>query len=210
MYIGPLLGFIYVYMSLYIEIFYPPISLDLCNKALQFAKGLCKTTDEEISIILQGGKTLLLNNNKKWVKNYGNKDFDAPMGCFNGAEAFKTVGTCILSKISNEINKRQVGRYRGDGLDLLRNMPRSKMDRKRKDLIEIFQECDLSLVCKINLTNVDFLDIRFGMKQEIYTPYRKLNNDPIYIHKQNIRIIHKIYLEICQSTSLKESKTLFK
>ena len=210
MYIGPLLGFLYVYMSLYIEMFYPPISLDLCKKALKFAKGLCKTTDEEISIILQGRKTLLYNNNKKWVKNSGNKDFDAPMGYFNGAEVFKTVGTYILSKISNEINKKQVRRYLDDGLGLLRNIPRSKMDRKRKDLIEIFQECDLSLVCKINLTNVDFLDIRFGMKQEIYTPYRKLNNDPIYNDKQNIQTIHKIYLEICQSPSLKESKTLFK
>ena len=55
----------------------------------------------------------------------------------------------------------------------------------RKNLIKIFQECGLSIVCKINLTSVDFLDVHFDMKQERYTPYRKPNNDPIYIHKHS-------------------------
>ena len=56
------------------------------------------------------------------------------------------------------------------------------MDRTRKNLIKIFQECP-SIVCKINLTSADFLDICFDMKQETYTSYRKPNTDPIYIHK---------------------------
>ena len=57
------------------------------------------------------------------------------------------------------------------------------MNRTRKNLIKIFQECCLSIVCKTNLTNVHFLDIHFGMKQETQTPYRKPNNDTIYIQK---------------------------
>ena len=50
---------------------------------------------------------------------------------------------------------------------------------------KIFQECGLSIVCKINLTSVDFLDVSFDMKQETYTPYRKPNNNSTYIHKNS-------------------------
>ena len=165
-----------------IENFYPSISLEFLNKKLQFAKSLCKITYEESSIIMQARKTLLFNNNEPWVKKSGNKDFDNPMGCFNGAEASEIVGTYILSKISNEINKKQVGIYRGDGLGVLRNISGSEMDRTRKNFFKIFQECGLSIVLKINLTSVDFLDVRFDRKQETYTPYRKPNND---IHKHS-------------------------
>ena len=59
------------------------------------------------------------------------------------------------------------------------------MDRTRKNLIKIFHECGLSLVCKINLTSVYYLDVRFDMKQGTYTPYRKPNSDPMYIHKHS-------------------------
>ena len=57
-----------------------------------------------------------------------------------------------------------------------------EMDQIRKNYIKIFQECP-SIVCKIDLTSVDFLDICFDMKQETYTSYTKPNTDPIYIHK---------------------------
>ena len=151
-----------------IENFYPSISLQLFNKALQFAKCLCKITDGEIRIIMQVRKTPLFNNNEPWVKKSGNKDSDVPMGCFDGAEVSEIVGTYILSKISNDINKKQVGIELGlgrdDGLVVLKNMSGCEMDRTRKNFIKIFQECGLSIICKINLTSVDFLDEHFDLK----------------------------------------------
>ena len=118
------------------ENFHHSISFELFNKALQFAKSLCKITDKEISIIMQERKTLLFNNNEPWVKKSGNKDFDVPMGCFDGAEVSGIVETYILSKISNDINKKQVGLYRDGGLGILRNMSGSEMDQTRKNLIK--------------------------------------------------------------------------
>ena len=167
------------------------ISLELFNKGLQFAKSLYKISDEEISIIMQARKTLLFNDNEPWVKKFGDKDFDVPMDCFDGADVSEIVGTYILSKISNEISKKQVGLYRDDGLGILKNMSGSEMDRTRKNLTKIFQECGLSIVCKINLTSVHFLDVRFDMKLGTYARYRKSSSDPIYIdkhsnHPQNI------------------------
>ena len=161
------------------------ISLELFNKGLQFAKSLYKISDEEISIIMQARKTLLFNDNEPWVKKFGDKDFDVPTDCFDGADVSEIVGTYILSKISNEISKKQVGLYRDDGLGILKNMSGSEMDRTRKNLTKIFQECGLSIVCKINLTSVDFLDVRFDMKLGTYARYRKPSSDPIYIHKHS-------------------------
>ena len=100
------------------------------------------------------------------VKKSWDKDFDIPGGCFDGAEVLEIVGTYILSKISNEIYKKHVGLQQVDGLGVLRNMSESEMDRPRKNLIKIFQECGPSIVCKTNLTSVDSLTVHFGMKQE--------------------------------------------
>ena len=59
------------------------------------------------------------------------------------------------------------------------------MDRTRKDLNKIFQECGLSIASKIDLTRLNFLDVSFYMKQETYTP--KPNNDHKHSnHPQNI------------------------
>ena len=149
-----------------IENFYPSISLGIFNKALQFGKSLFKVTDKEISIIMHSRKTLLCNDKEPWIKKSRKKDFDVPTGCFDRAKVSEIVGTYILSKINNEINKKEVGIYYDDGLGVLRNMSVSEMDQASKNLIKIFQECGLSIVCKINSTSVDFLDVHFGMRQE--------------------------------------------
>ena len=64
-------------------------------------------------------------------------------------------------------------------------MSGSEMERIRKNLIKIFQECDVSIVRKISLTS----DVRFNMKQ--------LNNATLYT-QTNIQITYKIYLEVYQ------------
>ena len=151
-----------------IENSYPSISLELFNKALQSTKNSCKITNEEISIIMKARNTLPFNDNQSWVEKSGNKNFDVLMGCFDGAEVSEIIGTCILSKISHEINKKQVGLYRDDGLGVLRNMAGAQMDRTRKNIIKILQECGLSMICKINLRSGDFLDVCFEVRN-IYT-----------------------------------------
>ena len=54
-----------------------------------------------------------------------------------------------------------------------------------KNLIKIFNECGLPTVCKINLTSVDFLFVRFDMQQETYTPMT------LYA-STNIQVIQKL------------------
>ena len=50
--------------------------------------------------------------------------------------------------------------YRDNGLGILQNLSGPQMERVRKDIIQIFKECGLSITTKTNLKVVQFLDIR--------------------------------------------------
>ena len=47
------------------------------------------------------------------------------------------------------------------------------------------KDCGLSITIKCNLKLVDFLDVTFNLVNEIYKPYRKPNNKPLYINKHS-------------------------
>ena len=131
-------------------------------------------------------KTLLFWQDSAWVKKEGHEDFDIPMGSYDGAEICKLVRIYIQNKLCKLMNKKDFGLYRDDGLGILGNTSRPEADRKRKNIIKIFKECGLSITCEINKKIVDFLDVRFNLNDQTYEPYRKTNNEPVYINKQTI------------------------
>ena len=63
------------------------------------------------------------------------------MGCFDGAEVCELVGLYILDKLSNVTDKNNIGLYRDDGLGILNNLSGPEMERTRKDITKIFQDC---------------------------------------------------------------------
>ena len=107
------------------------------------------------------------------------------MGCYDGAEICELVGIYIQNKLCKLMNKKDFGLYRDDGLGILRNTSRPEADRKRKNIIKIFKECGLSIICEANKKMVDFLDVRFNLNNQTDEPYRNLNNEPVYINKQS-------------------------
>ena len=64
--------------------------------------------------------------------------FDVPMGCYDGAELRELVGSYLLKKVSNIIDKKSTGLYRDDGLATLQNLSASEIEWKHKD-IEMFK-----------------------------------------------------------------------
>ena len=64
-------------------------------------------------------------------------------------------------------------------------MPGPELDRKRKKIIEIFKKYGSAITIKTNLLVVTFLDIQFNLLNGTFKPYRKLNNDPIFVHKSS-------------------------
>ena len=53
----------------------------------------------------------------------------------------------------------------------------------RKRLIKTFQDNDLSITSQTNITSANFLDITLNLTTESYKPYRKPNDQPLYIDK---------------------------
>ena len=72
--------------------------------------------------------------------------------------------------------------YCDDGLAIVNNATGPKMDRLRKDIITLFKNEGLSITIETNLLVTDFLDVTFDLRQGIYYPYRKPNNNPLYIN----------------------------
>ena len=107
------------------------------------------------------------------------------MGCYDGAEICELVGIYIQSKFCKLMNKKDFGIYRDDGLDIVRNTSGPEADRKRKSTTKVFKECGLSITCAVNKTIVDFLNVRFNLNDQTYEPYRKPNNNPVYINKHS-------------------------
>ena len=59
------------------------------------------------------------------------------------------------------------------------------MERKRKQIINIFKKLGLSITIKMNLHVVDFLDVQFNLKTNSYKAYMKPNSEPVYINKNS-------------------------
>ena len=83
------------------------------------------------------------------------------------------------------MNTKYFGLCKDDGLGILRNTSGPETDQKHEKIIKIFPECGLSITCEINKKIVDILDVRFNLNDQTYQPYRKPNNEPVYINKQS-------------------------
>ena len=70
-----------------------------------------------------------------------------------------------------------------DGLGIFKNI--SGVERKIKELLEIFKNNGLSITVKSNLKTANFLDMHFDLVKEIYQPYKKSNDDPFCINKRS-------------------------
>ena len=102
------------------------------------------------------------------------------MGYYDGAEICELVGIFILNKLSNIIDKNSVGLYRDEGLGVFDKLSGPQIEKKKK-IIKIFKDCGLSITVTTNITSVDFLDLTINLKTESDQPFRKRNNNPIYI-----------------------------
>ena len=115
-------------------------------------------------------------------KKEGNKDFDVPIGCFDGTEACEIVGTYILNQLRDTFQHHSVGIYRDDGLAVVKGLSGPEIERMKKRIIKIFKDCGLKITIKGDLKIVNFLDVTFNLHKNSYEPYRKPDNQPVYIN----------------------------
>ena len=163
--------------------FYPSIMEKLFSNALKYAKGPINISKDHEAIIWYSRKSLLSNDKSTGVKKQGG-DFDVTMGSFDGAEVCELVGLYLLSLLCENSNKDQIGLYRDDGLAALK-LSGPQASRARKDLCDIFRSCGLRVTVDILMTQTDFLDVTFDLSSGKYWPYRKPNDEPLYIHAKS-------------------------
>ena len=199
--------------------FYPSISEDLFNKAVDFAKSFTAITPDEMNILIHCKKSFLFGQNSTWVKKEGVEDFDVTMGSFDGAETCELVGLYILHMLSGTFNKENLGLYRDDGLAVLKNANGHQADRIRKETIQKFKSLGLNITIQTNLKIVNFLDVTFNLQDGTYQPFHKPNETPMYInvnsnHPPNIikqipETINKRINEISSSKDIFEKSAPF-
>lgn len=166
--------------------FYPSISEDLLSKTLSWASQYAQISELDKQTILHARKSLLYDTKgKSWVKKNSRKAFDVTMGGYDGAEICELVGLFLLNHLNQHIDADSLGLYRDDGLTTLRKKSKSETERIRKQIIDIFKSFGLKITVKTNLKSVDFLDTHLNLHTGIYQPYRKPNNDPLYINAQS-------------------------
>ena len=105
------------------------------------------------------------------------------MGSWDGAEACELVGLFLLSQLSH-IKSIQAGLYRDDGLAACELRPR-QTELVKKNICSIFQQNGLKITIEANLKSVDFLDVNLNLELEIYKPYMKPNDKPIYVDRNS-------------------------
>ena len=164
-----------------IEEFYPSISQDLLNKALDFASAHDNITADERNIIIHTKNSILIHKQQPWQKK-GNTTFDVTMGSFDGAETCELVGSFLLSQLQHlNIN---VGLYRDDGLAITSATPRDTENIK-KEICRIFNSNGLRITIEANKRTINFLDITFNLDQGTYRPFTKPNTKLLYVHRES-------------------------
>ena len=194
-----------------IESFYPSITKELVNQAINFAQQFTQITENDINIIMHARKTFLFSSNEAWVKN-NSEDFDVPMGGFDSAEISELVGLFILNGLEKLVPKTHIGLYRDDGLAAI-NLPGPRIERLRKDITKFFKTHKLQITTNTNIKIVNFLDVTLNLTTGCFKPFRKETNLPCYINTKSCHppnIIKQLPLMIEKRISdLSSNETLF-
>ena len=107
------------------------------------------------------------------------------IGAIDGAEICELVGLYILIEIQKNLDFTSAGLYRDDGLAVIRSTSGSSMDRYRKKLFTLFQDNELKITVKCVKSSINFLYINFCLNSASYQPYRKTNDEPLYINRNS-------------------------
>ena len=164
--------------------YYPSVSRELFDRAVQFARNFVDIDERTVKIILNARKTILHHNDGIWSKN-SNSDFDIAMGAYDGAEVTDLIGLYILHNLKEKVPEIDFGLYRDDGLGMHRRIPKTKLNSIVNRIREMFKDMGLEITCDTNKTVVNFLDVTFDLHAETYEPYRKPNDEPLYINTES-------------------------
>ena len=169
------------FIQLDIMEFYFSVMEAILDNALSLAKQHAEISDRDLRITKHYRKLLLYHENRTWKKKSSDNYFDVAMGSYDGVKVCELFCNLVLST-ANSILKESFGLYMDNGLILVRNVNGQKTDRTREEVTKIFKEIGFEIEIQTNLKVVDFLDIAFNLSSGTYKPYRKLNDNLLYVN----------------------------
>ena len=172
------------FISFDIVDFYPSISEQLLDRAISWAKQFANITDRDVAIIKHTRKSLLFHQDRAWSKRNSDNTFDVTVGSYDGAEVCELIGLFILDTLQDRFGK-DVGLYRDDGLAVINTRSGRLCDKERKELTAVFDNLGLKITALNNQLRTNFLDLTFDLSNGSYKPYRKPNDNPLYINQSS-------------------------
>ena len=166
------------FIELDIVSFYPSISKELFNLALDWASTFEEISDEDQELFTYTRMSILVHNGTTWVKK-GDVNFDVTMGSFDGAECCDLVGLFLLSKLQHLPIK--VGAYRDDFLSVCGLSP-FQVEKVKQQIVEIFHQQGLKVKATANARVCNFLDITLNLSNEVHSPFIKPGTHLEYVH----------------------------
>ena len=163
-----------------IKDFYPTITKDLLTKCLKFAEEKVQIFNDDKKIIYHARKSLLFNEEGKWMKKDGL--FDVTMRAYDGAEVRELVGTFLLDKICEKYEKNSIGLYRDDGLSVFKNKSGTQLEKIKKNFQTTFKDFGLEIVAESNLKIVSYRDVTLNLNNGSFKPYHKPDDIIQYIN----------------------------
>ena len=86
-----------------------------------------------------------------------------------------------MTSLKDKIDKQDIGLYRDDGLMIVRNVNGHITDRTRKYIIKVMKDLGFQIERETNLKEVNFLDVAFNLNSGLYKPYKKRNDQLLYV-----------------------------
>lgn len=164
--------------------YYPSISKDLFTLALEFAQEYSNISDNEMDIILKCRNSVLVCNEEQSTKKTSSDNLDISIGSLYSTEASDLVGLFLLYNLSafEYLDSDSIGLYRDDGLLIVKDSTKIKVDCIRKMIHREFKDLGLKTIVTANIKPVDFLDVTLDLNNRSFQPYIKVNSYPAYVH----------------------------
>ena len=150
-----------------------------------FAQVHVAIDDKGIRLIMQCRHSLLFFEKEGCKKKSKENYFDVTMLCFDSAEICELSRLFIRWSLENILLKTNFGSDQDSGLILLRKLNSQQMEKKRKTISKIFKDIAFSIDIQTNLKEEDFVDVTVSLQNVTYWPYKKPNDNLVYIHSSS-------------------------
>ena len=162
--------------------YYPSITSDLLDEALNWAAGWCPISQDDRELFHHTKNSLLWHEGSTWVKK-GEKNFDIAQGSYDGAETTDLVGLFLLDKLKG-LEEMDAGLYRDDMLGVT-ELEGKEAEKLKQKISDIFKTYGLKVKVEVNKKVVDYLNVSLNLLDGSHRDFMKPGQVLNYVHVES-------------------------